>query len=149
MLAWTIIAAVVYIVDTIALINFNQSHASSLVTSLPTIDYALLVLTGVAQGTYIGNKLIVPRGAVLTAVSPAVVTPGGTAQVFGSGFGATGTLLIDGTAATTAAWTDTGVTFTVPANKPNAGGPYQAGEKATLSMIVGGTPSANNLPMQF
>jgi IPT/TIG domain len=150
MLAWTLIAAVVYIVDTVAQIDCTGcKDATGLITSLPPIDQALLVLTGVAQGTYIGNKLIVPRGAVLTAVSPAVVAPGGTAHVYGSGFGTAGSLLVDGTAATTAAWTDTDVTFTVPANKPNAGGPYTTGDKATLSMIVSGTPSANNLTLQF
>lgn len=151
MLAWTLIAAVVYIVDTVAQIDCTgcKETATGLIKSLPPIDYALLVLTGVAQGTYIGNKLIVPRGAVLTAVSPAVVTPGGTAHVYGSGFGTTGSLLVDGTAVTAGPWTDTDVTFTVPTNKPNAGGPYQAKDKATLSMIVGGTPSANTLPLQF
>jgi hypothetical protein len=148
MLAWTAIAAIVYIADTIAQIWLHEAK-SGLITSLPDIDYALLVLTGVAQGTYIGNKLIVPRGAVLTAVAPATVVGGGQAHVFGSGFGTNGTVLVDGVAATAGTWTDTDVAFTVPTNKPNSATPYAAGDKATLAMIVAGTRSANQLTLQF
>jgi hypothetical protein len=148
MLAWTAIAAIVYIANTVAQIWLHEAKPG-LITSLPDIDYALLVLTGVAQGTYIGNKLIVPRGPVLTAVAPATVVGGGQAHVFGSGFGTSGTVLVDGVAATPGAWTDTDVAFTVPTTKPNSTTPYGPGDTAVLALIVAGTRSANQLTLQF
>jgi hypothetical protein len=150
MLAWTVIAAVVYIADTVAQIALHDTQ-STLVTSLPEIDYALLVLTGLAQGTYIGNKLIVPRGPVLSSLAPETAATGTTVHVFGSGFGSAGSVLVGGNAVQAQSWSDTDVAFQVP-SKPNTNppAPYGPGDPPVdVAIVCGGTRSANALPLRF
>ncbi len=56
MLIWTVIGAVIYMMS---IVNYIASQAyTGGDTALPDIDGALLVLMGVSQGSYFGNKLV-------------------------------------------------------------------------------------------
>ena len=56
MLIWTVIGAVIYMMS---IVNYIASQAyTGGDAALPDIDGALLVLMGVSQGSYLGNKLV-------------------------------------------------------------------------------------------
>jgi hypothetical protein len=148
MLSWTVIGAFMYVADTIATVNLNL-HLKTLITGVPDISNAILVLTGISQGTYIGNKLIVPRGPLPAQLAPSQAKAGDTAHVFGSGFGSTGSLLLDGSPIASQSWSDTDIVFVLPANRPGTSTPYKTGDVAKVSVVTGGKSSDNELPLTF
>lgn len=146
LLSWTIIACAIYVVDTLAAIRLTRSQ-SSLITSLPAVSSAILVLTGVSQATYLGNKLIVPRGPTLLSLGGDHAKPKDIVHVFGLNFGTTGSLTLDGVVWPTDSWKDGDVAFTVPINRPGTTTPYAKDDVIQVGIVAGGTPSVNKLPL--
>ena len=93
LLIWTLIAIgiflanVVYQIGSIATNGANPGN-----DSLPDINQALLVLSGLAQGGYLGKKLVTSNRLQASTVLPASIRRAdavinGAFSVFGSGFG--------------------------------------------------------------
>jgi hypothetical protein len=148
LIAWTLIASVVYIITTVHVIQAVE------LPELPDIDPSLVVLMGLGQGAYLGKKLVTTTTPRLIGVTPANAKPGTVVTVTGDAFGTTqGVVTIDGiplNAADIGPWTDDSFTFTVPATHPG-GTPWAAGTAAApavasqLGMASGGQSSANRL----
>jgi len=89
MVVWSLVGAVIYLLSVVHLINSQLFLQAT--TALPDVDGALLVLMGVSQGTYFGNKLVtreVERKAHLHGVLPLRGPPGTTITITGEEFGA-------------------------------------------------------------
>jgi hypothetical protein len=69
MLAWTALAAAIYVADTVRLVHVGLGQPDMLVR-LPDIDSALMILMGLGQAGYLGMKLPTP------AISPRSVLTG-------------------------------------------------------------------------
>jgi hypothetical protein len=141
MLAWTFIALFIYLRETKRLVGLPTGP-----TTLADIDGSLMVLMGLGQGAYLGKKLVaidVPR---LTRVDKAA----GTVTIDGEGLGSTpGTVLLDGFPLQSQTWTETRLTFDLPAQHPS-GQAWPAGgvgsRTVQMSVLVGGQ-SSNTLPL--
>ena len=57
MLAWTVVAAFIYLMKVVAFIS-NKTYTQLDVAALPDVDQTLLLLMGVSQGSYLGNKVV-------------------------------------------------------------------------------------------
>ncbi|HTV48741.1 MAG TPA: IPT/TIG domain-containing protein [Phycisphaerae bacterium] len=120
MMAWTLIAMAVYGARVIHLVN----NASFTDPKLPDIDGALMVLMGLGQGAYVGQKLVTTNSAKITSLSVTHAAPGASINIMGQLFGPTqqgNTILIDGTMVpiTIIAWSDSQITFTIPIRHPD------------------------------
>jgi hypothetical protein len=82
MLFWTIIAVVIYFIETWRTVSRASAGGS---IKLPDIDTTLLVLTGLGQGTYLGRKLLDSDQPVLHSATPAAVRAGDTVILRGAG----------------------------------------------------------------
>lgn len=137
-LLWTFVAAGVFLGDAWYLIG-----NAAIVTSLPDIGNTLVLLMGVGQAAYIGGKLVVTPGKpIVYRLVPSAAHPGDTVQIIGSGFGngsQTSFAVVNGQAlvAAPAAWSDTVVTFTVPAADPRTGRAWAPGAVAGAAIAVG------------
>lgn len=105
MFLWTCIAVLLYIFLLINTVLLQVKDVTAL--GLPDIDVTLVVLMGISQGAYLGNKLVMqssaiqgggtgvspagPAGALssiaITTVQPDTLRPGQEISIFGSGFG--------------------------------------------------------------
>ena len=145
MLAWTVIAIGIYLINVVNAIK-QQSY-----DKLPDIDAALMVLMGLGQGAYLGTKLVstdVPRITAVTSQRAAGAT---VVTVQGDTFGQAqnGSIVtIDGFPLTTAvtSWRDTQIVFNLPATHPN-GQPLTPGQQLLIGVIVNGHESATRLPL--
>ncbi len=87
MIVWTFVAATVYVFTVINFVTDGAYRNADI--SLPDIDGSLLVLMGVSQGAYLGNKLISQqdqRPRILT-VSPSRPVIGQMTYISGENFG--------------------------------------------------------------
>lgn len=132
MVAWTIIAAGAYLLNTVRAIN------TGITTSLPDIDAPLMVLMGLSQGAYLGKKLVTadqPRISYAT-IDKGVVT------LSGGGFGphqAGSVVTIDGEFVPVSfaadGWSDAKLTFPLEEQR------RKAGSSMKLAVLVGGRTS--------
>jgi len=145
LLSWTLIAVGIYLIQVGARLH-QGTHSAML---LPDIDGSLMVLMGLGQGAYLGKKLTTTDTARITGISLASGKPGTQITLSGLSFGATqnGSLVtMDGATLTqTATWSDTQVTFSIPAQQAN-GAAWTPGQRINIGLIVGGQPSANTVP---
>lgn len=137
-LLWTFVAAGVFLGDAWYLVGNNP-----VVRNLPDIGNTLVLLMGVGQAAYIGGKLVITPGKpIVYRLVPASARPGETVQAIGSGFGTasrTSFALVNGGALSVdpAGWSDTVVTFTVPAADPRTGQPWALGAVAAVAVAAG------------
>ena len=133
---WTVVAAGAFLSDT-------QLALGTLpfVTSLPDVGYALVLLMGVGQAAYVGAKLVVSPKATIYRIVPGHAAPGFGATISGSGFGDTqgaSVVLIGGAPATTTAWSDSSIAFTVP--RTQADGTAWPATATTVNVTVANGP---------
>lgn len=107
MFLWTCIAVLLYIFLLFNTVLVQAKDVTGL--GLPDIDVTLVVLMGISQGAYLGNKLVLqssagagsgagasPAGSAgaapsvaITAIQPDAIRPGQEISIFGTGFGNT------------------------------------------------------------
>lgn len=154
MLLWTVIAIVAYLFDLVDQVQAEEFDA------LPDIDAALMVLMGLGQGAYLGNKLVTTTTPFLTNIDPPAAASGATVTLTGSNIGsvATGTVVtMDGKvvlasdpSAETADNAEPAVstiTFVVPAVHPTKGVWPPEGRVVEIGVRANGASSANVLPL--
>lgn len=144
MVAWTLIAVGVYLARV-----GNELTMSA--PGLPDIDDALMVLTGLGEGAYLGKKLVTTTRPRLTGLSAGSGKPGTEVTIMGLGFGDSqgGSLItIDGYPfqGAVSEWKDTQIKFAIPAEQPTGVKWPKEGLRVALSIIVGGQDGANTLP---
>lgn len=89
MLAWTIMGAIIYLTTVVSYISTKQFTLPG-AAALPEVDQTLLLLMGVSQGSYLGNK-IVSKEVIVPKISKISPTQGPTESVVtikGENFGA-------------------------------------------------------------
>jgi hypothetical protein len=143
LLTWTVIAIALFIWRATQMIIYAKPDG--LPTSLPGIDAALVVLTGLAQGAYIGRKLVPDTMPWLTGLknteengAPLVIING---KNFGNHQGGNMVTINEiPSAVEVKNWTDTEIKFVKPPGLP-------AGDKFFVGVVVSGQMSANALPL--
>jgi hypothetical protein len=92
MLMWSFIGAAYYLLRVITMVNSGFKGVDlSEAAALPDVDGALLVLVGVSQGSYIGDKLVsqdITKKPRLGEVKPAEGSAGTEVTLLGGNFGA-------------------------------------------------------------
>ncbi len=86
MLVWTIVAASMYIIKLVRGLNDGSIY------DMPNIDQTLLVLMGISQGSYLGNKLVtrnVIKTPKITEILPLSGDAGTEVVILGENFGET------------------------------------------------------------
>lgn len=151
-MAWTLIAIGTYLIRLIEQVNVAAGLPAGpgFNLDLPDIDEALMVLMGLGHGAYIGKKLVTTTTPRLTGLAPGQGPAGSSVTLTGMAFGVTqdGSLLtIDGMSIHPdgLTWSDTQITFTIPATHPN-GTPWGPGQRILIGLTVNGQQSANTLP---
>lgn len=156
MVVWTLIATVVYLIqvttrlDTFA--HYTNCSAAGASCPFPDIDAVLMVLMGLGQGAYLGNKLTTADSRpMLTTLSKPTARAGESVEITGDGFGDAqrgSQVTLDGTplATTATTWTPTKIAFTVPAKHPN-GTVWAASQTVSVAVIVDGDTSRQQLPL--
>jgi hypothetical protein len=146
MLVWTAVAVVIYLFSVYDAVRHQRT------TALPDIDGALMVLMGLGQGAYLGKKLTTTDQARLTGLSTGGAASGAEVTITGESFGESqdGSLItFNGRPIPTGAgtvWTDSSLTFTIPAQIPGFADIPAAGAAVAIGVIVSGRTSANTLP---
>jgi len=148
MLVWTLIAVVVYLVKFVHVINAAPPFDDKLL-QLPNIDTPLLVLMGLGQAAYLGNKLTSSDVPVLTSLSQASGPVGTNVTVNGSNLWGMATVLFNGQpspagGAINIPQSATSFSTTIPSVL--AGRQLAAGDKLDITVVVDGIVSANALP---
>ncbi len=147
MLAWTTVALVVFVGRVIH--SASPADPTHAMAQIPDIDQALMVLMGLGQAAYLGNKLTGSDVPVIAGIAPAALAraAGGTITVSGSNLEGHLTLCIDnlpvGTVAVAPHSTSTRVTVP-PSTLAGAG--IEAGAH-TVSCNVDGVQSSNSVPL--
>jgi hypothetical protein len=146
MLIWTIIALVVYLHTVYYSLSSFKTCVGNACT-FPDIDTSLMVLMGLSQGAYLGNKLVAAGTPQSLGLSPAVGLPGTDVTISGQSFGSTqngNLILINGQNQQTVAtsWTDTAIHFSIPPRRTD-GTAWQADERITVGIAVNGQQTSN------
>jgi hypothetical protein len=149
MLAWTLIAVVIYIISIL-----HKYHTGD--WKLPDIDNSLMVLMGLGHGAYLGKKLTTQDVTRLASLSPNSVQLASLpidVTIVGTTLGDTqGQSLVsmDGAAAavTVKSWTSTQVKFAFPATQPS-GAPWNKGQTVLIGLLIEGQESDNKLPFSI
>jgi hypothetical protein len=144
MLAWTLIAIGVYLVNVANTVKQNQFN------ELPDIDAALMVLMGLGQGAYLGKKLVTTDVPRITGVAPQTGGANTVITIQGDTFGKEqngSVVTVDGQPINVPvdSWSDTQIKFKLPAKHPN-GSAWSQGQQMSISLIVGGKGSATSMP---
>ncbi len=142
MLTWTLIAVGTYIATVTGVIASGTDPQT-----FPDIDKALMVLMGIGQGAYLGNKVVSQSGATLMHIEPSAGPVGTPVQLIGANLGNTsGTVLFGDARIAPTNWTATTVTFTIP-NAGSGGAAPPTGAEVFLCVIVPspiGVPQSSN-----
>jgi hypothetical protein len=167
LLIWTLIAVSLFFVSVVYQVgDISHKGATPGNSGLPDIDNALLVLSGLAQGGYLGKKLVTAGYVQISTVLPtslqlAVISNPAILTVFGSGFGDPPTsprprstagpaaapvppgcaVLADGYQCPIDAWGDTKITFHLAASHPSLAPlvpvpPAQTPEKSQVGIQI-------------
>jgi hypothetical protein len=145
LLAWTLLALVVYVVRV-----FYQLRVAT--PELPDIDATLMVLMGLGQGAYIGKKLTTTSTPQLGDVNPQQGPPGTSVTVTGTALGGkdeSTRIRLDDVSLPASAdrtnWDDDHVVFTISPQHPN-GSPWTPPQVVKITVVSNGHTSANALP---
>jgi len=95
MFAWTIISIVIYLAFFFSKTTFLLTDVNEL--TVPDIPQIFVVLMGLSQAAYVGNKSTVPKSVTVLKVSPNNGTAGTTVAIVGTNFGTKekGTILFE------------------------------------------------------
>ena len=145
-LGWTMLAIVLYLFYVFHAVHLgaNTQDATTLPKSLPDIGDVFMVLTGLANGTYLGKKLVSTAKVRLVALAPTTIssTVGGLVTISGISLNllpAATNVTMDGQILASKVLDNGAVQFTVPPNTP-------PGQKV-IGLTVGGVPSDNTLSL--
>jgi hypothetical protein len=140
MLIWTLIAVFVFLVKTVHSVVSGNATCDTTLTNclpLPDIDPVLMVLMGLGQAAYLGNKLTLSDAPIVSSISAA----GATVTLNGKNLSGSVMVLFGNAAqATTVSNNDAQVTVPLPAG-------LTKGVQLDVSVIVDGVKSANALPL--
>lgn len=153
MLAWTVVAVFVFVAETTH--NAACVGLSKCDPQVPDITTVLMVLMGLGQAAYLGNKLTSSDVPVLTNAKPQPLTTGQTLTISGSNLSGEVTTYFDSIPVATSivpATSSASFAVTVP---PKAllptGSSIQVGAisatRYDVSIAVDGIQSANSLPV--
>lgn len=147
MMAWTLIAVMMYLLTVIHIVQTNSVESTD-VLNMPDIPPALMVLMGLGQGAYIGKKLVTKDTPRLSGLNPGSGKVGSKITLTGESFGdkQNGSLItVSGSPinAQVESWTDTKIEFKLPATKPN--GNAWTG-LVNIGLIINGRAGANEIP---
>jgi hypothetical protein len=146
MMVWTFIALGIYLYKLVLAISSATGDSQP---QLPDIDPALMVLTGLTQGTYLGHKLVMTSTPRLYSMDPRQAAPNSLVRLRGAALGSVrngNLLLLDGVPIDSVVdWSDTLVTFKVPDTNPKTGAAWSDPDGAAVSVIAAGQDSADSL----
>jgi len=156
LVTWTVIALGVYVYSLsvqIAAISGTDMKGMHPNLGLPDIDGALMVLTGLSQGGYLGKKLIEKTTPILQSLVPSTVAPGPNTfiTVYGTNFGdkpgTDSVVKVGGASAPVIAndWSDGKIKAQFPPTAPGDVPWGPSGTKVDVSVVVDGTESDNTL----
>ncbi|HSR26679.1 MAG TPA: hypothetical protein VLW53_24230 [Candidatus Eisenbacteria bacterium] len=162
LVTWTLIALAVYIYSVQSRISAipHSCTGSCSPDSLPDIDTVLMVLTGLAQGGYLGKKLVDSsrQNVTLNSLVPDTANPGGTVHVYGSNFGdpPAGVRVPDDSYVTIDGsnvpgeqillWKSDRIDVKVGANDPR-GAAWSPDKQYPVGVVVEGAPSSSKLSL--
>jgi hypothetical protein len=140
MVVWSMVGAGIYLLTVANAVNRQLVAAAQV--ALPDVDGALLVLMGISQGTYFGNKLVsrdVEAKIELSGILPLKAAAGTTVTLTGCAFGAqqeNSFVTLDDVPVRTAqdglvAWSDNQVQVTIPTS-------YKRGAKVSVRLYCNG-----------
>jgi hypothetical protein len=155
MLAWTLIAIGSYLGLLIATVNsfllLPDAAVPANLVGLPDIAPALMVLMGLGQGAYLGQKLVTTTTPRLTKIGPSTGGDGQQITILGTGFGSTqaaggGLITLNDTPwpGDANTWADSQITFTLPLTGPDRK-LWPANKPIMIGVLSGGQTSANDL----
>jgi hypothetical protein len=145
MIGFTFVAILIFLAEVL-----HQSRGAHPTAQLPNIDGALLVLMGISQGGYIGKKLVTITTPFINNIDPTSAAIGAAVTINGASFGGgggTSRLLLDNNPIKTDAWTDTAITFTIPATYPEAGVAWAPPQVVRLGIDLGGGTRGNEVTL--
>jgi hypothetical protein len=149
MLVWTFIAVVVYLVQVAIMARTyggcTLPPAGGVLPAgcrFPDIDAALMVLMGLGQGTYLGNKLVTINTPRISSSTPASGAWGTPVALRGQAFGASPDgqqVTVDDRAVVVepADWTDSQITLRIPPRHPD-GTAWRFHQTVQIGLIVNG-----------
>ncbi len=147
MLAWTVVAIAIFVARVIR--SASPADPTHAIAQIPDIDQALMVLMGLGQAAYLGNKLTSSDVPVIAAIAPATLprAAGGTVSVSGSNLAGQLTLMIDNLPVGTVSVAPRSASIRVPVPPAAlAGAGIDAGAH-TVSCNVDGVQSSNAVPL--
>jgi hypothetical protein len=152
MLGWTGVAVGIYLITVIARIGDIRRDVrgpNEEVLGLPDIDAALMVLMGLAEGAYLGKKLVTTQTPRLIGISPVQGPPGTLVTLSGQSLGEQtgGQITLDGLPISPdqLTWQDASVSFAIPATYPG-GAAWSPPQRITLGVLVAGQTAVNPQP---
>jgi hypothetical protein len=151
LLGWTLIAMVVYLVavfDRLGTIHGLKAMDEPL--GLPDIDAALMVLTGLSTGTYLGKKLVTTDTPRLLEVQPVNGPPNQEVTLTGQLLGdlGSGQITIDGKPASVEMleWMDTSIRFKIPKTQLSGAAWTAPQQQILIGVAVNGREAVNPQP---
>jgi hypothetical protein len=153
MLVWTLIAAVMYLVNVFkAQADFQTcGTAGHPACQIPDIDGVLMVLMGLAQGAYLGNKLTTRETPRLSRTDPITGGRGAIVKILGEAFGTQsgGEIRLNGKPLPARNWKETEIEVAVPSRRPSDSGVWRFGEIAQFEVVASGRSGLNSVPFQI
>jgi hypothetical protein len=148
---WTLLAIGIYLATVVKQVSAVAAGSSVQGSNagLPDIDASLMVLMGLAQGGYLGKKLVTATQPAPTSVSPPRAAAGQVITVAGSGFGAlqgTSSLTLNDNPVNVSAWSDTKIVFALPRQLPD-GTAVVAGITLQIGLLINGQPAGQLLTL--
>jgi hypothetical protein len=151
LIMWTLLAIGIYLAVVIKQVSSVAAGSSAQGSNmgLPDIDASLMVLMGLAQGGYLGKKLVSASQPAPTSVSPPRADAGQAITVTGSGFGAlqgTSLLTLDDNPVGVSSWSDSKIVFTLPSQLSD-GTNIASGMTLQIGLVVNGQPAGQLLKL--
>src|SRR5262249_20848201 len=138
MLCFTFVAVTIYLIQLL-----TQSASPPELVDIPP---ALMVLMGLSQGAYLGQKLVTTQTPRITGLTPAAGGPGTSVTLRGVSSGASqggSVLAVDGRPVLNiTSWSDAAVQFDWPAERGRSL-PWKDGDLASISVVVNGREAPN------
>lgn len=153
MLVWTFVAAAVYL----AQVAFTWTEYAECTAGVlpgecrfPDIDPALMVLMGLGQGAYLGNKLVTVSTPRIGTSTPPSGGWGTLVTLKGQAFGASADgqwVTLDDRPVPVETWSDTEVAVRIPRRHPDDR-EWSPGQTVQLGLVVNGRRGAGTAPFQ-
>lgn len=142
MLVWTLVAVVVFLVQTAQSVATNSDMTPA---AIPDIPATLMILMGLSQAAYVGNKLVANDIPVLTSVSPAQAGVGAAIVIAGVNLGGGVTTRFNDIAVSFNQVEPNSANYTITLPAFVGTDPVTLGSNWCISIVVDGIRSANQL----